>query len=420
MVTLFRSTPATDAGSRHRGRGLNRRLPQLLSLVAPALLLGACQTFDLGTTPQPSARPAAEMADGNVITVGRGDSIWAIAQRHAVPMRELIEINQLKPPYKVDVGQKLKLPSTRTYTVQRGDTLSVVARSHNVDSGEIARINNLHAPAYTIRTGQILTLPSQVLPPGTVSAYPSATADSGDSSPAAPGTPWHKPATAPVVETGALAPPATAPAPLRPAATTPPAQSHAVPLAGVSSPPPSLPPSRHTAPAAVPAPAPSKAPAAAAPVVLPAVIPSTPATPPPPQTAEPEAPRAGARFSWPIKGKLLSGFGAKSDGRHNDGVNVAAHKGVPVNAADNGVVAYAGSELRGYGNLVLLRHADGWMTAYAHLDQISVERGAQVKRGQRIGTVGSSGTVNEPQLHFEVRKGSQPVDPADYLEGPPS
>ncbi len=126
-------------------------------------------------------------------------------------------------------------------------------------------------------------------------------------------------------------------------------------------------------------------------------------------------PRSNGRFAWPVKGPILSSFGAKAGGLYNDGINISAKKGAPMKAAENGIVAYAGNELRGFGNLVLIRHRGGWMTAYAHADRILVKRGDTVKRGQMIGRAGSSGSVTRPQVHFEIRKGSQAVDPIKYL-----
>ena len=134
----------------------------------------------------------------------------------------------------------------------------------------------------------------------------------------------------------------------------------------------------------------------------------------PPAIEAPE-PRAGSRFQWPLRGAILSDFGPKPGGLHNDGINISASRGASVVSADNGVVAYAGNELRGFGNLLLIRHADGWMTAYAHLDDMLVERGAKVTRGQKIGPVGSTGNVSSPQLHFEVRRGNRAIDPRDHL-----
>lgn len=128
-------------------------------------------------------------------------------------------------------------------------------------------------------------------------------------------------------------------------------------------------------------------------------------------------PRAPTGFIWPVEGRILSSFGAKENGLHNDGINIAAPRGAPVRAADNGVVAYAGQEIRGFGNLLLIKHEGGLITAYAHTDTILVKRGDKVTRGQVIGKVGTTGGVDTPQLHFEVRQGTRAVDPARYLPG---
>ncbi len=124
---------------------------------------------------------------------------------------------------------------------------------------------------------------------------------------------------------------------------------------------------------------------------------------------------SGKGFMWPIRGRLISGYGAKSKGLRNDGINIAAPRGTAVKAADNGVVAYAGNELRGFGNLLLVKHANGWVTAYAHNDTLMVKRGQKVAKGQVIAKVGSTGRVRTPQLHFELRKGKRTVDPKRYL-----
>lgn len=126
--------------------------------------------------------------------------------------------------------------------------------------------------------------------------------------------------------------------------------------------------------------------------------------------------RSSSKFLRPAKGKTLSSYGPKAGGLHNDGVNIAAARGSTVAAAENGVVVYVGSELKGSGNLILVRHADRWMSAYAHLDDTVVTRGVTVKRGQKIGTVGSTGSVSTPQLHFELRRGTQAVNPDKYIK----
>ena len=133
------------------------------------------------------------------------------------------------------------------------------------------------------------------------------------------------------------------------------------------------------------------------------------------KAAEPSG--AMPSFRWPVRGRLIAGFGSKPDGTQNDGINLAVPEGTPIKAADDGVVAYAGNELKGYGNLVLISHANGFVSAYAHASELMVKRGDTVKRGQVIAHAGQTGNVTSPQLHFEIRKGSTPVDPAQYLGG---
>jgi len=130
-----------------------------------------------------------------------------------------------------------------------------------------------------------------------------------------------------------------------------------------------------------------------------------------------EATGALPTFRWPVRGKVIAGYGAKTNGKANDGINLAVPEGTPVKAAEDGVVAYAGNELKGYGNLVLVRHANGYVTAYAHASELLVKRGDSIKRGQVIAKSGQSGEVASPQLHFEIRKGSTPVDPLQFLNG---
>jgi murein DD-endopeptidase MepM/ murein hydrolase activator NlpD len=162
--------------------------------------------------------------------------------------------------------------------------------------------------------------------------------------------------------------------------------------------------------ASVPAPLPSPA---KPPVVVasPVVILPTPApiTPPRPATLA-EAPR----FIWPVRGRVVAGFGDLGNGRFNDGVNLAVTRGESVKVAADGVVLFA-QTMRGFGNLVLVRHAGNWLTAYAHNDVLLVSRGTAVRRGEIIARAGQSGTVSSPQLHFEVRRGSKPLNPLQYM-----
>jgi len=130
-------------------------------------------------------------------------------------------------------------------------------------------------------------------------------------------------------------------------------------------------------------------------------------------SAQADAAGVAPEFRWPARGRIIEAF--KAGG--NDGINIAVPEGTSVRAAESGVVAYAGDELKGYGNLVLIRHPNGFVTAYANNGELDVKRGETVKRGQIIAKSGQTGNVNSPQLHFELRKGSTPVDPTSYLAG---
>ena len=123
----------------------------------------------------------------------------------------------------------------------------------------------------------------------------------------------------------------------------------------------------------------------------------------------------GLAMRWPVRGKVISDFGKKPSGLKNEGINIAVPEGTSIRAAESGVVAYAGNELKGYGNLILIRHAGGYVTAYAHAKSLNVKRGDTVKRGDVIAVAGQTGAVQSPQLHFEVRKGATALDPKKYL-----
>lgn len=131
--------------------------------------------------------------------------------------------------------------------------------------------------------------------------------------------------------------------------------------------------------------------------------------------ALPQAPKRVGRFRVPVQGPVISSFGPKDGGLHNDGINIAARSGAPIVAAENGVVVYTGNELRGYGNLLLIRHSGGWVTAYAHISKFRVKPGTKVKQGEVIAEVGQTGNVDRPQLHFELRKGTRAVNPQSLI-----
>ncbi|WP_431856497.1 peptidoglycan DD-metalloendopeptidase family protein [Azospirillum sp.] len=409
---------------------MSMRALAVFAVVLP--LAAACER----TAPPPPVTTVGNAPDsaGGAIIVGRGDSLYTLSRRYNVPLRDLMDANRLTPPYTLEPGQRLVLPTSRQYIVQKGDTLTSISRMFNVEMTELSRLNGLAAP-YAVHTGQPLRLPAG-------GSRITETADSG-AAPAVAAAPAAKVSRGGVQVSdlpppgGASAPPAPIPSgkPMGTPLAAPGAPSVVAPAAGaaagaVSAAPP-LPAAGEYLPGQAPRmlrpPGSKPSPAETAAVAPPPA--ATPAPAPTPQEvavaapAKPEVgtppPRGSGRFLWPVKGKLLSGFGPKPDGLNNDGINIGAPKGTAVVAADNGVVAYAGNELRGFGNLLLVKHDGGWITAYAHLDSMLVERGAKVKRGEKIGTVGQSGSVNTPQLHFELRKGSHVVDPRDQMDGNP-
>ena len=260
----------------------------------------------------------------STVRVRKGDTLYSIARKKNVPLRALIQENNLSAPYTIKVGQYLKIPEQKTYTVRKGDTLYSIARKFDSNVTEVARQNNLKPP-YTLKPGQKLVVKS-----------------------------WDDAGTTPVATTKgktALNPPEAR------AKNTPTKSSIKIPKSA-----------------------------------------------------------QGKKFNRPVSGKVIEKFGTTKSGAHNDGINISAKAGTPILAADKGTVAYAGNDLKGYGNLILLKHDNGWFTAYAHADKISVKKGAVIKAKQAIGTVGKTGGVKTPQLHFEVRYKTKPVDPSLYLK----
>ena len=288
--------------------------------------------------------PAASqpLSAGGRYVVAQGDSLYGIARRSGLPIRAVIDANDLQPPYALSIGQELKIPRAQVHEVAPGDTVFNIARRYNVDRSELVRLNGIQPP-YSIPLGQKLILP---------------TPDSGAEAQAT------EVAYAPPEAAVAKPPQASAPAPQETAKDLrKPPRSKAATQAALANPP----------------------------------------------------ARAGSSFHWPVQGPVLSSFGAKKGGEHNDGINIAAPRGTPVRAAENGVVAYAGEELKGFGKLLLVKHAGGWVTAYAHNEELLVAAGDRVKRGDTIARVGSSGHVDRPQVHFEVRRGTRAVNPETQL-----
>jgi len=373
-------------------RSVDLTIMRALVLLAMGVLLGACAPE---FTPAPGYQGGFlwESDKSRTITVQPGDTIYTISRRYDVPSRVIIARNGLTPPYTLTVGQSLILDPTRTHVVMRGDTLSQLAVTYNIEMRLLASANDLRPP-YVIYVGQELWIPD----PFTIAAAPSGQiATAQPLPPVADATSGSAPrAPRSAISTAPLTPPPGAPA--SPPTEQPPGV--APPFESGQPEPVEEMPARPLA--TVPEAAPETAPEPEVALAIPRPL------------AEP-APRAAARFSWPLKGKIVAGFGSAGKGLHNDGINIAAPAGTQVRAADNGVVAYAGNELKGFGNLLLIKHADGWTTAYAHNDKLLVSRGDQVTQGQVIAVVGRTGNVDSPQLHFEIRRGTQAIDPLLHL-----
>ncbi len=260
------------------------------------------------------------------VRVKKGDTLYSIARKNEVPMRAIIEENNLKPPYTLYPGQYLYFPSVRKHKVRRGDTLYSIAKRYDMSVNSLARLNGIRAP-YQIQVGQMLKISSWTGDEEAVSSVKSKSSA-------------KKALTSKKVTT-----------------------------------------------------------------VKPPKNPNT-------FKGSAQVPRSqkGKRFVWPVYGKVISDFG-----NGNDGINIAGKIGDSVKAADNGTVAYAGNELKGYGNLILIQHKNGWITAYAHNDKLLIKKGQSVKKGQKIAEIGKTGSVKTPQLHFEIRYKAKVVNPRLYL-----
>lgn len=465
----LRSTAALKAGQRltlpegHRDRGpVRSAAPSTRAPSASAARPARPDAEPPAEAPTAAPQGAATvriLAGGRVIsvkgkpaayTVRKGDTVDAIADRMGLSRRELSSLNGLKPPYTLRPGQVLQGPAEtqRAYVAVAGDTLSVVARRFGVTPRALATANGLRSTA-SIRSGQRLILPDGARDRGPIRETVRAPAPAPQ--PARPAPEAVTPETdAPLEDPSAAGPPELRAEPGQPAVTRPtapepaavrapapapaPAQSQAPPTPAAVSTPAPPPPPRAEPPRSVPpqveAPRPPVvAPPAQRPVAPPprvAPIPAPPVaarppsggfTPPPtvsstPLTDAQVAALGKGRFLWPIRGEIISDFGPKGTGQRNDGINIRAARGAPVRASAAGEVVYAGDQVPGFGNLVLIKHPDGWVTAYAHLSNVDVKIQQKVLQGQQIGEAGDTGGVTEPQLHFEIRYAPTPAERA--------
>ena len=363
-VAAPQSYPAANHGVSGGGRGLSSYAPP----AQPKL-----ETTGTVAPKSVAATRSAPAHGGTTIIVGTSDTLDILARRYNVSSAAILQANGYKGPRALSPGQQLIIPRPTAAAaaapavappaskpVASASSVHIVNRGDTLNS--IARRNHVPvaelAKANNLDQSAKLSLGMKLTVPGAKNA-----AVAPEAAPAA---------AAPAQQVAALTPPATRSVP-----GTPPQSAR---LAQAT---PQV--EEKTAPEAV-------------------VKPS-------------EATGALPTFRWPVRGKVITTYGAKTNGKSNDGINLAVPEGTPVKAAEDGVVAYSGNELKGYGNLVLVRHSNGYVTAYAHASELLVKRGDTIKRGQIIAKSGQSGEVGSPQLHFEIRKGSSPVDPLQFLNG---
>ncbi len=372
-ISAPQSYPTASAGVSGGGRGLASYAPPTHQ---PLETTGTVAPRSVAAAHGPGQASAQA---GTTIIVGTSDTLETLSRRYNVSSAAILQANGYKGPRALSPGQQLIIPrqtaavaapaptlvapaskpvaaavaTPTVHVVNRGDTLLSIARRNHVAVAELAKANSLD-PSSKLKLGQKLTVPGAKTAVAAPAAQPVAVAVG---QPAA-----------------AMAASATRTAAL--AGTPPQSARLAQATAKVE-----------------------EAPAAEAPVKA------------------NEATGALPTFRWPVRGKVITSYGAKTNGKSNDGINLAVPEGTPVKAAEDGVVAYSGNELKGYGNLVLVRHSNGYVTAYAHASELLVKRGDTIKRGQIIAKSGQSGEVGSPQLHFEIRKGSSPVDPLQFLNG---
>ncbi|WP_296596887.1 LysM peptidoglycan-binding domain-containing protein [Phenylobacterium sp.] len=327
---------------------------------------------------------------GKAYKVKKGDTLEKVANRLDSDIAELAKLNKLKKPYRLQPGQTIRGPGStaKAYVVGRGDSLAEIARRFSVTEAELRSANGLRRGA-SVAPGRKLRLPAGYRDRGPITT------------------------TTRVPERPETPPPATpsTPQPYQPPRERPPSSFDTPPPVGQTLPPPRSAPRPPTV--VMPdQPQPYRPP--------PGGVTGAPTASPPVSDAQISQMGRGV-FAWPLQGQIISGFGSRGTGVRNDGLNIRANMGDAIRAAASGDVVYAGDQVPGFGNLVLIKHADGWVTAYGHLSRVDVRMQQKVEQGQQIGQAGTSGGVSEPQLHFEIRyaptpqERARPIDPALVL-----
>ncbi|CAN7244426.1 LysM peptidoglycan-binding domain-containing protein [Phenylobacterium sp. LjRoot225] len=334
--------------------------------------------------------------------VKKGDNLEKIARKLDTTVSQLRDDNDIGRREAIQPGQTLKGPRTsaKAYVAGAGDTLYAIAKRFGVTAEALRAENDLSRNA-SLRSGQKLRLPDGYKDQGPLTSttrVPVAPPVSQSPPPAPAPRPYSPPP----------APPQAAP---QTPSTAQPAPRPYAPPPAISVPRPYVPPPRpYTPPARPYAPPPVYTPPAGG--QGPAAGPTSAPTPADAQLSE----LGRGRFVWPLQGSIISDFGPKAPGQRNDGINIGAQVGASIRAAAAGDVVYAGDQVPGFGNLVLIKHANGWVTAYGHLSRVMVKMQQKVAQGQEIGLAGATGGVSEPQLHFEVRYAPSPLERAKPID----
>ncbi len=371
---------------------------------------GASRTYAAATPPVSRSTlpppPAASYSGGNdTYAPVQSQPVAPMAQASASPVNraEVARTEASRNMGSTSVG------SAGSYVVTSGDSVLGIARRHNVRAADLRSANGLSDD--NIKIGQKLVIPAG----GSVAAAAPAETQKRYAELGTPPTSLQ-------AQAAAIAVPRSAPANARPAAQAarelPPAKPAQVAATAIEKPAAAVKPAAQETPAVAANPAPS-APSAASTSVA-AAAPARSAAPAPAEEETEEASIAPSssgisQMRWPVQGRVIKSFGDKVGSRRNDGLNISVPRGTPIKAAENGVVIYAGEGLKEFGKTVLVKHDNGLVTVYGYADDIKVQRGATVKRGQEIATAGMTGEADAPMLHFEVRKDSSPVNPMTYL-----
>lgn len=353
LVVKPKSKPNVDA-PRVAAKSESKKIPEKAKSTATKTV--ADKKLDSITNAKKTKSADANLvrADVREITVQRGDTLYSLSRKYAVPVNDLAVMNKISAPFALSVGQKLKVPDVLSVTAKNTETKSQsknnekqVANKDNAKNATTTTVKKSPAVA-TSKTTNVKSEKSAGAKSEPKTDKKSTTVKSDTKKTNAKTTTQKTNTTKTETKTNTQK-------------NTTQKQSQKT-------------------------------------------------------TVQKIAARSSSKFSWPVRGKILSGYGSKTNGLFNDGVNIKASRGATVAAAENGLVAYAGNEVKGMGNLVIIQHSDGWMTVYAHMESMSVRRGHKVSVGQKIGTVGTSGKVDQPQLHFEIRKGTRAYNPINYLK----